>query len=94
MQSQAIRKKAFYLHAKVYFSVGIGLYLCKLIVTSKHLLVLSCIPMLLQILQIAYRQVNAKFDFYFGVIFLNCRLAILVKNYMTAAVSPGLPQQR
>ena len=56
----------------------LGFFIFKFIATSRDFMILAALGMVIQIGQIAYKQVNSKFDFYFNIIFVNCRLLILV----------------
>ena len=87
-QNPAFRRKLFCFNLRVYCVIGLGLVVLRYAVTHKGMMVLLSLGMVPQMLQIAKKEVNSRFDFYFSALFLNARLLILV-----APAHPALPQR-
>ncbi len=92
-QNPSFRRKLFCFNLRVYCVIGLGLVILRYAVTHRGAMVLLSLGMVPQMLQIAKKEVNSRFDFYFSVLFLNARLLILVASGQPA-VPPRLSDKR
>lgn len=74
----SFRKKIFCFHLKTYCMIIIGIFIIRYAVSHSNLMILLSFGMIPQIIQVATKQVNSKFDWYFSIIFINTRLLILL----------------